>query len=304
MLTLRLAAEGADALVADGRILDVRKRGVISIAGQVNSPGVVHDMAIRLVLDRRSLEVRSAGLRMPSVPFPDGVGHAGETCRDNEAGFARVIGLTLGPGFTARLQRTIGGPRGCFHVFTIMRLLGPTVEWSLADTDHRPFERAVVIDGLRTAAGLTLRGTLADARIAEGARGAADTFEADAELSLEMPGLIVSGLAERHRRGGGPWSEADLENVEGIAGMSILRTYGLAIERVVSARGPLAPVHQLLLMLQPVAFQCMPALSGVRAEVSPARRAGPVAAVDSCSMWRRGGPLLATLQEGTDAGAH
>jgi hypothetical protein len=163
-----------------------------------------------------------------------------------------------------------------------------------------------VVDGSLETSGLALRGTLADMRVTRGREERlAAGFEADAEVSVDLPGMSVGRVAARYRPAStAPWSSQGLENTRALAGASLLRTYGLSVGAVAPARGPLAPVHQLLLMLQPVGFQCMPALAGVHAEVGRARPAGPGAAVDSCSMWRRGGPLLTMLRERTDARPH
>lgn len=313
LLTLRLAPAGAEGWAVEGRVLDLRRRGAVSIAALVNGPGVVHDMRLRLVVDRASLRVREADLVMPSVPFPPEADTGGETCRDNEAGFAAVVGLSLARGFASGLQRAIGGPRGCFHVFTLMRLVAATVTGALARglerETGRAFERTVFVDGFREESGdgeLALRGRLMDLRYAAGARErVADQFEAQLDAGIHLPGLVVGSVTGRHRDGGGhPWSSEGLGSLASLVGASLLRGYSLKLGELIDGHGPLAPLHALALMLQPVAFQCMPSLAADHVRAGAARPAGPGAAMDSCFMWRRDGALIAEIERQSHAGSH
>jgi hypothetical protein len=295
LLTLRLIADGGDAFAVEARVLDVRKRGVVTLAGHVNGPGVVHDMQVQLVIGRTDLRVRDARLAMHAVPFPAGPATNGEGCRDNEAQFATLIGVRLGTRSTAALHRAIGGQRGCFHVFTLMRLVVPSIESIAAGMDGRNDavapSRAIVVDGVRTPDGLALSGSLTDIRSAGGG-----TFEARATAEVSVPGLIVRALAAEHRTGGSkgaPWSSDGLPVRGTFDGSSLVRGFGLDVLRHLPAAAPLAPVRDLLLMLQPVAFQCMP---GIAEDAVDVRATTPPAATDSCRMWRADGPLVARLR--------
>jgi hypothetical protein len=52
------------------------------------------------------------------------------------------------------------------------------------------------------------------------------------------------------------------------------------------------PATHLVLMLAPVVMQCIPSLID-ELEIGRRRAEGPHAAIDSCHMWRAGGPLEA-----------
>jgi hypothetical protein len=313
MLSLHLAGAGADEIAVEARILDLRKRGLVGIGGVVNGPGVVHDMVVRLRVSRSDLAVRAAELAMRAVPFPGGAHTAGESCRDNERRFAAVVGLRLGQGFLSGLQRSIGGARGCFHVFTLLRLLGPSIVWATSRDLHREegrsFSRTVWIDGVWEEPVLRLRAALTDLRYAPGsAERVVELLEGQAEAQIGVPGVVVGSLAASYRAGApevrSPWTTAGLEQLGTLAGSSLLRGYGLAVDHAVSPRGPLAPMRELLLMLQPVAFQCMPSLADAHGAAEPGRRGGPLAARDSCAMWRHDGPLMAEMGRRPDAWAH
>jgi hypothetical protein len=298
MMSVRLLPESPDTFVAEGQVLDVRKRGIVTVAGRVNGPGLVHDMRVRLVIERETLAIRDASLAMPAVPFPSTPLTAGESCRDNEPAFRDVIGLRLASTFTPGLHRLIGGRRGCFHVFTLMRLLGPSIEGAarrhFERSAGRAFSRTIVVDGFRTSTGLALSGVLVDLDYADPSpERATATFEARAEAEVRVPAMTVESLLADYRRDArdaAAWTSEGLAAVERLSGSSLLRGFSLDLVRYLPDAEP--PVRELLLMLQPVAFQCMPAFAGDRA-VRPERHGEPIAATDSCRMWRKDGPLLA-----------
>jgi hypothetical protein len=277
----------------------------VRVAGRLSGPGLVHDMGVRLRIGLPDLVIRSADLVMSTVPFPGGPSTSGESCRDNEAKFGNVVGLRFGRGFVVGLQRTLGGPRGCFHVFTLLRLLAGSVPWAVRNGIERErgraFSRTVSVDGLWDGTRLELRGSLVDVRYGPGATDRlADGFEAEAETAVTLPGFDVVDVAGRHRRadvsGWGPWSEAGLEGMLQLCGQSMARGYSLVLDDAVSPAGALAPVRELLAMLQPVAFQCLPGLTVDDGRPHPARRSDPMSAIGSCAMWRQDGPLAASVR--------
>ena len=306
LVTLTLGARGDAEYAVAGRVLDLRKRGRVPLAGVLNGPGVVHDMELRLTVGRDDLRVRSAVLGMHAVPFPAGPGTGGESCRDNEAGADRLVGVALDGG-AAPLYRAIGGPRGCFHVFTLLRVLAPSVVWAirrgLARDVGRSFVRTIVVDGFGVEPHLRMRGTLADLHYAPGTtERLADAFDGEVEVEVTLPELTVGGVEARHRRGDDAWSHDGLAALPALLGASMARGYSMKIDELIPPA--LAPMRELLLMVQPTVFQCMPSLDEEIGAQRRGRREGPASAADSCSMWRQDGPLLAAVARGTSVGAH
>lgn len=307
LLTLALATEGEREYAAHGRVLDVRKRGRVPLAGLLNGPGVVHDMELRLTLGRDDLRIRSAALRMSEVPFPSGPGTGGESCRDNEAGVGRIVGIALGGAVGPALYRAVGGPRGCFHVFTLLRLLAPSVVWAvrhgLARTAGRSFVRTIVVDGFGVEPHLRMRGTLTDVHYAAGSvERLGEAFEGEVEAEVTVPDLVVERVEARHRRGTLVWTDDGLATLPALAGASLARGYSLKVDELIPAT--LAPMRELLLMVQPTVFQCMPSLGAEVGSMRRSRREGPGSAADSCSLWRQDGPLLAAVSRTSGVGAH
>jgi hypothetical protein len=304
VLSLQLEREGVDSLAAEARIMDLRKRGVVRVAGGLGGPGLIHDMGVRLRIGLPDLVVRSADLVMPAVPFPGAPATSGESCRDNEARFASVVGLRFGRGLVLGLQRSLGGPRGCFHVFTLLRLLGGSIPWALQQGSRGEwgrFARTVSVDGLWDGTHLALRGSLVDVHhdpVSADLAGAA--FEAEAEAAVTVPGFDVVAVAARHRRvgaSGRAWTAAGLEGTQRLCGQSMARGYSMVLDDVIPPGSPQAPVRELLAMLQPVAFQCVPGIVADGGAPRPARRPDPMSAVGSCAMWRHDGPLAASVRE-------
>lgn len=304
LLTLTLAAEGEAECQLVGRLVDVRKRGFATLAGVLNGPGVVHDMELRLTLRRDDLSIRAAVLRMRAVPFPAGPGTRGESCTDNEAGIGKIIGLALDGPVVPALYRAVGGPRGCFHVFTLLRLFAPSARWAvrrgLGRSPGRSFVRTVVVDGFDDEPHLRMRGTLTDVHYAPGTiERPGDVFEAEMNAAITVPALNVGAIEGLHRGGDASWTE---ESLAGLNGASMARGYSTRVEEVVPPS--IAPLRDLLLMVQPTVFQCLPGLGSEVGSMRRGRREGPASAADSCSMWRQDGPLMAAVARETNVGTH
>ena len=72
MISLRFVWGAPGSIVADGRIFDLRKRGILPMVGRLRGPGVVHDMAVRLELVYPTLHIRSIQPTMAAFPYVAG----------------------------------------------------------------------------------------------------------------------------------------------------------------------------------------------------------------------------------------
>ncbi|MBI3783080.1 MAG: DUF2889 domain-containing protein [Deltaproteobacteria bacterium] len=222
MLSLRIAWGAADSVVAEGRILDLRKRGVVPMLGKLQGPGVVHDMAVRMVVDPRALLIREIQPVMSAFPFTAAAATRGEGCPDRLPDVQRLVGASLRDGFGPRLGADIGGPRGCFHIFTMLRMIGPTIELvcerqqrlhPTAPAAGGPlFSRSLIIDGLKgEGLSLVLRGALFDLHYRPGA----DALPIDEELE--------EGRVAERANGGTARRQAAAQRVHG-SGAGRVRT--------------------------------------------------------------------------------
>jgi hypothetical protein len=314
MITLRLSWAGEDQVLAEGRLVDLRKRGIVPLAGTIQGPGVVHDMAARLWFDRSSLRIQRLEPVMSAYPFAPSLQTAGEGCPDRLGDVQQLCNLSLAGGYGDAVMERIGGPRGCFHVLTLLRLLGPSVVWAMRRerTRSRPqrgkpapgspiFARSIIVDGTKhDGMDIGLHGSLSDVHYPPGAETLPLQeelelgFEAAITLRVELPAMSAHEANGRYRQSGpgvqtvGAWQAID--SLDGLGGLVLRKGFSAQVQQLFGDAEGVQPVTHLVLMLAPVVMQCMPSLMD-ELGLSPRRAEGPHAATDSCHMWRAGGPL-------------
>lgn len=124
----------------DARISDVKTRDA-HLAGGVRPAGKpIHDMLLRLVVDR-TMTIVESGAESMRVPY------AGQ-CEDHGDVYGRLAGLNLLRGFRQALRERVGGALGCTHITELAQTLPTAVVQAFAgeviDTrglgDERPFQ--------------------------------------------------------------------------------------------------------------------------------------------------------------------
>jgi len=316
-LSVVLTARADGKLDVHGAVLDLRKRGFVPVAGDLQGAGIIHDMRLAGMIDPGSATLETLAAEQRSVAFEPSAVTAGESCRDPIDRIAALAETRLDDGWARRLADAIGGPRGCSHLLTLGHLLGSSAAWALAreralhgaaparPAGQRVFRRDVVIDGHETAApGMQLTAQTSDLHCAPA--GAVvrpmDRFAEQLEVRLiadvEFPALTIGRLEAAERRRGA----ADLERAawrdrsEAIAWL-IGRRLGAGVTAELLARLGGAPddrpLLDTLLMLAPTLVQCAAAMSDAwplafRTNPSVVAMGG---LPDSCYMWRKGGAL-------------
>lgn len=98
----------------EGHLVDTKTYGFDSQArgGRVEPGEPVHDMAIRITVDD-DLVIRAAVGCMDHTPYT--------VCGDASVHVGELVGLRIGPGWTRRAHRLMGGRRGCTHLFELLR---------------------------------------------------------------------------------------------------------------------------------------------------------------------------------------
>jgi hypothetical protein len=322
-LGVTLAQGPGGRLVVDAALLDLRKRGFVPVAGDLQPSGIVHHMLLAGIVDPATATLEAIVARQPTVAFEPSATTRGETCRDPIAEVESIAGSRLDAGFARRISAAIGGPRGCSHLVTLAHLLGTTAALALERDralhgvvpgraeGQRVYRRDVSIDGHELApTRLLLAAQLGDLHLAPGPalappmRRFAGHLEVRAlvEVDLAAFGIAAISAAERSR---GP---ADLATAQWRdRADAVAPLVGLGLGAGVTAEllrrlGPVAgdrPLLDLLLMLAPALIQCSAALSepwalAFRESTSMVGMGG---LPDSCYMWRRGGALGAVREE-------
>lgn len=124
----------------DARLTDVKTRDAPLAGGTRPAGEPIHDMLLRLVVDR-TLTIVDSGAESAAVPYP------GE-CDDHGDAYGRLVGLNLLQGFRQALRERVGGVLGCTHLTELAQVLPTAVVQAFAgeviDTrghgDERPFQ--------------------------------------------------------------------------------------------------------------------------------------------------------------------
>ncbi len=311
-------------LAAHGIILDLRKRGLVPMAGDLQASGVIHHMRVDATLEVNGPTLETIRAEQQNVAFEPSAGTGGECCRDPVERIEALAGARLDASFAKRLGRAIGGPRGCSHVLTLTQLMGSCAS-AAVDLDRarhgpspdraegeRVFDRSLSVDGVESPEGdLCLALQLADLHFAPAPPGAdalerlAGRREVRVDATVDLSTMTVARIRAAERETGAqtldsaPWEPLDVAFLEGrsaLVGMarSLFEELGGAPER--------RPLLDTLLNLAPGVIQCMPALTRYWQRWRDAQASGSApdtsasspmtgGMVDSCYMWRRDGAL-------------
>ncbi len=316
-LAVVLTARADARLDVAGTVLDVRKRGFVPVAGELQGPGVIHDMHLAGIVDPATTTLETLGAEQRSVAFEPSALTGGESCRDPVARIGALAGTRLDGGWSRRLGDAIGGPRGCSHLLTLGHLLGSTVAWALGReralhgetaarrAGERVFRRDVVVDGHEIAeARVQLCAQTTDLHfaptdaIAPPMRRFAEQLEVRLTAEVEFPALTIGGVqAAERRRGPADLEQATWEIRDEAVAWLVGQRLGAGVTAELLARLGGAPddrpLLDTLLMLAPAVVQCAAALSDLWAvsfRTNPSL-VGMGGLADSCYMWRRDGAL-------------
>jgi hypothetical protein len=308
-----------------GYVLDLRKRGFVPVAGDLQGTGIIHHMQVLGEIDGERT-IRHIEARMPSVAFEASPSTGGESCRDPVAAVQQIAGARLGKGFAKRVGIEIGGPRGCSHILTLIQLLAPTAVWAL-DEDlrlngaspawrdgERIFRRDLIVDGSAADDGsLHLALQLSDLHLRPSAplAPAPERFAGQLEIrigaQMTLPNLEIGevGVSERRRTvadfDAAAWVERP-DIAAAIAGTSLRSGISSELLRRFPEPGRDQPQLDALLMLAPATVQCFAAFGDTWTKIPWSK--GAVAETggypDSCYMWRRDGAVA--RRRNSDAG--
>jgi hypothetical protein len=120
-------------LVAEGRLKDSRLMPYYQLTGEQHPPGTIHHMIIRLALALPGLTIKEIEVDMPTVPS--------ELCRETRGFLESIKGLSIVPGFTAKINKLFGGPKGCCHLLELLTAMAPAVfQGAVSEGVRYPFD--------------------------------------------------------------------------------------------------------------------------------------------------------------------
>ena len=117
----------------EGHLVDA-KDIPFPVGGAVRAPGEpVHDMWLRITVDRefRIVAAEAKTVGMPFVGTCDGVNPA----------YAKLVGLTIGPGYLRHLKERLGGVAGCTHLTELAGALATATFQTFAGQGLLPADR-------------------------------------------------------------------------------------------------------------------------------------------------------------------
>lgn len=316
-LSVTLSAADDGAVAFDAYVLDLRKRGFVPVAGDLQGTGIIHHMQLAGTLDPHARTISRIAASMPTVAFEASTASAGESCRDLAFRVEHLAGTALDGGWARALGAEIGGPRGCSHVLTLAQLLGPTAAWALDEdarllaAPERPpgeriFRRDVTVDGYELSGDLYLTLQMNDLHFAPLAPGGAagDRFAKQCEvraatlLTLAEMNVVEIAVGERRRTASefesAAWRKRP-DRAEPLVGASLRSGISARLLRQFADAGDDRPLLDALLMLAPATVQCIASFIDTWTQVPWMRREGGSSETgghpDSCWMWRRDGAL-------------
>jgi Protein of unknown function (DUF2889) len=97
----------------EGRMTDAKTHEAVLPFKTVRTGAFYHDMRLVMTIDA-NMTIQRVEARSEHAPTP--------YCREINAAYSALTGLTIGPGFKAQVKARVGGNRGCTH---LTDLLGP-----------------------------------------------------------------------------------------------------------------------------------------------------------------------------------
>jgi hypothetical protein len=104
-------------IIVEGLLKDERFQESHVITGETFPGGVVHHMAIRLLVNCSNLLIEDIDIDLMSVPR--------EACRETIGCLAPIKGLTITKGFTAKVKKLAGRDKGCSHLVELILAMAP-----------------------------------------------------------------------------------------------------------------------------------------------------------------------------------
>jgi hypothetical protein len=104
-------------LVVEGWLRDERKVPIHHWSGNMVGPGVVHHMAVRLLIGGWPIRILEAEAEMPGIPR--------EMCIQTQETVQNVVGVSIVSGYSDEIKKRLGGIKGCTHLTHLIVVMGP-----------------------------------------------------------------------------------------------------------------------------------------------------------------------------------
>ena len=120
-------------IVVEGFLKDDRLQESHVITGEKFPAGVIHHMAVRLVVNSTNLIIEDVDVELIHVPR--------DVCRATLDCLAPIKGLTITKGFTSKVKKIAGGNKGCTHVVELLLAMAPAaIQGFAAQQSQKPMD--------------------------------------------------------------------------------------------------------------------------------------------------------------------
>ncbi len=106
-------------IIVEGSLRDDRFQESHAIIGATFPSGVIHDMAVRLLVNCSNLLIEDVDVDLISVPRSE--------CRETINCLAPIKGLTITKGFTSKVKKIVCGNKGCTHLVELLIAMAPAI---------------------------------------------------------------------------------------------------------------------------------------------------------------------------------
>lgn len=319
-IALRLAEGDRIAFRAD--ILDLRKAGLMELAGAFASAGIIHKMEVVGHFAWPGAEITDVAWSQSHVAHEPNPAARGECCRDPMERLGDLVGISLGPSFPLAFKQGFGGPLGCSHITTLMQELSAVVTrlqrrrpdpFGHRSAGERLLTRSVFLDGVTTPGSFESEISV---RVAELELDGVDErgderFHSYGEARLvartDLVKRTIASLeaGQRERDAAAPEASAWLSRSDDVAGFVGGSLSGGMARRCLEQFGG-EPNDELLLSallhLSPGITQVAAALADsiARSQGPPGENRPLPAGGGPCYMLRTDGPLMARIMGGNE----
>jgi len=104
-------------IIVQAELKDNRLQSYYKFNGEKSAPHLVHHMIIRMHVEGPGLTIKAIEAEMPGIPRVD--------CIETQKSLDIVKGMSIAPGFTAKIKQILGGANGCSHLTTLLLAMGP-----------------------------------------------------------------------------------------------------------------------------------------------------------------------------------
>jgi len=107
-------------IIVEGTLIDKSHRDTFDIIGKIRKPGIIHHIAVWLLIKGNPLKIAHAEAQMYRVPMDE--------CKSTlVTTLEKIVGVEVKPGYSNTIRKTIGGKNGCTHLAHLITIMGQEI---------------------------------------------------------------------------------------------------------------------------------------------------------------------------------